>query len=117
MPDAEGSGRLGPTIDWIQSELGRPTNVQALADHAGMSRRNFTRRFVEVTGTTPARWILSRRLDESRRLLETTDWSVERIARACGFGSVVTFRQNFVSSYATTPRSYRQRFTLPDTRA
>jgi transcriptional regulator GlxA family with amidase domain len=33
-----------------------------------------------------------------------------RIAATCGFQSVVTFCQNFVSAYATTPTSYRDRF-------
>ena len=78
-----------------------------------MSRRNFTRRFVEVTGSTPARWVLARRLDEARRLLETTTWPIARIAESCGFNSVVTFRQNFAAAYATTPTSYRQRFAAP----
>ena len=33
------------------------------------------------------------------------------IAKACGFGSPVTFRQNFIGAYSTTPTSYRTRFT------
>jgi transcriptional regulator GlxA family with amidase domain len=104
---------LGPTIDWALTHLDQPLAVDDLANHARMSRRNFTRRFAEVTGTTPARWVMARRLDEARRLLETTAWPVARIAATCGFNSVVTFRQNFVGAYATTPTSYRQRFSLP----
>lgn len=77
-----------------------------------MSVRNFTRRFREATGTSPARWLQARRLDESRRLLEVTSWSIERVARACGYGSPVTFRQAFVTTYSTTPTSYRRRFTV-----
>ncbi len=111
MPEPGGVGHLGPTLDWALVHLDRDLGVAELADHAGMSRRNFTRRFAEVTGTTPARWVLARRLDEARSLLETTSWSMTRIAVACGFQSVVTFRQNFVSAYATTPSSYRERFT------
>ena len=113
MSQAGGVGHLGPTIDWALAHLDQPLTVDDLAAHARMSRRNFTRRFAEVTGTTPARWVLARRLDEARRLLETTTWPVARIATACGFSSVVTFRQNFVTTYATTPTSYRQRFSLP----
>ena len=113
MPQPGGVGHLGPTIDWALAHLAQPLTVDELAAHARMSRRNFTRRFAEVTGTTPARWVLARRLDEARRLLETTTWPVARVAAACGFTSVVTFRQNFVAAYATTPTSYRQRFSLP----
>ena len=113
MPEPGGVGHLGPTIDWALAHLDQRLSVDDLAAHARMSRRNFTRRFAEVTGTTPARWVLAQRLDEARRLLEKTSWPVARIAAACGFSSVVTFRQNFVSTYATTPTSYRQRFSLP----
>lgn len=113
MPEPGGVGHLGPTIDWALARLDRRLSVEDLAAHARMSRRNFTRRFAEVTGTTPARWVLVRRLDEARRLLETTTWPIARIAEACGFSSAVTFRQNFVAAYSTTPTSYRQRFSLP----
>lgn len=114
MPEPGGVGYLGPTLDWALERLNHDLGVAELADHAGMSRRNFTRRFAEVTGTTPARWVLARRLDEARTRLETTTWSMTRIASASGFQSVVTFRQNFISAYATTPSSYRERFTSSD---
>lgn len=110
VPEPDGVGHLGPTIDWALAHLDTGLAVDDLAAHARMSRRNFTRRFAEATGTTPARWVLARRLDEARRLLETTTWPIARIAEACGFRSAVTFRQNFVGTYATTPTSYRQRF-------
>ena len=113
MPEPGGVGHLGATVDWALANLDRHLAVDDLAAHARMSRRNFTRRFTEVMGSTPARWIMARRLDEARRLLEATSWPVDRIAAACGFGSAVTLRQNFVATYATTPTSYRQRFATP----
>lgn len=111
MPEVGGVGHLGPTLDWALADLSRPLSVDDLAAHARMSRRNFTRRFTEVAGTTPARWVQARRLDEARRLLETTTWPITRIARACGFSGAVTFRQNFAAAYSTSPTSYRQRFS------
>lgn len=114
MPVPGGVGHLGPTLDWALEHLDGDLAVDRLAAHVGMSRRNFTRRFAEVTGSTPASWVLTRRLDEARRLLETTTWPMTRVAAACGFQSVVTFRQNFVAAYATTPTSYRERFTSSD---
>lgn len=110
IPDRDEGGQLGPTLDWALANLDADLAVEVLAGHAGMSRRNFNRRFAEVTGVTPARWVLARRLDRARGLLENTDWHIDRVARECGFGSTVTFRQNFVSAFATTPTSYRKRF-------
>lgn len=76
-----------------------------------MSRRSFIRHFRQSTGTTPARWLLQRRLDEARRLLETTDWSIEHVAGASGFGSAAMFRQHFGAAFGTTPTGYRRRFS------
>ena len=97
-------------LEWALGRLGEHLSVDRLAAQARMSRRNFVRQFRLSTGTTPARWVLEQRLGEARVLLETTDWSIEAIAVACGFGSVVTFRQNFVSAFATTPSEYRKQF-------
>lgn len=111
VPDSHDTGRLGPTLDWALVHLDEDLSLDRLAAHASMSRRNLTRRFLQATGTTPSRWLLARRLDESRRLLETTTLAIAQVAQACGFGSAVTFRQNFVAAYGTTPTSYRRRFT------
>ncbi|MHA7292184.1 helix-turn-helix domain-containing protein [Arthrobacter sp. MDT3-24] len=43
-----------------------------------MSRRTFIRAFRATTGTTPSSWIRTRRLDAARRLLETTDLSIDQ---------------------------------------
>ncbi|WP_317615577.1 hypothetical protein [Williamsia muralis] len=40
---------------------------------------------------------------------------MDQIADACGFGSTVTFRQNFVAILATSPSSYRRQFTTQST--
>lgn len=111
IPAGGSDDDLQEVLQWVLANLDQPLSVAELAVQANMSTRNFTRRFRERTGATPARWINARRLDEARRLLEITDWSVERIAHTCGYASVVTFRQNFLASYDTTPTSYRRHFT------
>lgn len=112
VPDPDDVLDIGATLEWALANLDQDLSVGRLAGHAQMSARHFSRRFTEAVGSTPARWVLTQRLDQVRHLLETTTWSVERIARACGFGSDVTLRQNFVAAYATTPSSYRQRFSV-----
>jgi transcriptional regulator GlxA family with amidase domain len=113
IPRRGGDERVGEVIEWALANLDRRLSVDDLADRACMSRRNFVRSFQKVTGTSPARWVLSRRLDRARVLLERTSNPVGAIAQECGFGSVVTFRQNFSSAYSTTPTSYRRRFADP----
>ncbi|WP_375544931.1 helix-turn-helix domain-containing protein [Micrococcus terreus] len=55
------------------------------------------------------------RLDEVRRLLESTVLPIDQIAAECGFSSPITMRQNFGAAFSTTPSEYRRRFTArPD---
>lgn len=95
---------------WALENLGEDLSVERLAAAAYMSRRTFVRAFRDATGTTPAAWVRSRRLDEARRLLETSELSVDQIAASCGFGNAVTLRQNFAAAFGSTPSSYRRRF-------
>ncbi len=110
LAEPAGDTAVADVLEWALRRLGEPLSVDRLAGQARMSRRSFIRQFRVVTGTTPARWVLQQRLSEARVLLETTDWSIDAIAVACGFGSVVTFRQNFASAFAITPSSYRKQF-------
>lgn len=111
IPGTGVAGTIGDTIEWALANLDQALSLDDLAEHACMSRRNFSRRFREVTGCSPGTWVLARRLDQARTLLETTQRSITDVAAACGFRSPVSFRQHFVAAFATTPTSYRQRFT------
>ncbi|MFD5426549.1 GlxA family transcriptional regulator [Streptomyces sp. NPDC127084] len=92
------------------AHLDEPLTVTSLAARAGMSPRSFARHFAAVTGTTPLRWLLDRRIAAAQKLLERTDLPMPEVARRCGFGSEVTMRQHFTSRLATSPRAYRISF-------
>ncbi|WP_311258494.1 helix-turn-helix domain-containing protein [Microbacterium sp. WCS2018Hpa-9] len=95
---------------WALAHLADDLTIDTLAGSAHMSRRSFVRAFRDSTGSTPAAWVRSRRLDEARRLLEVTNLSIDQIAASCGFGSPITMRQNFMTAFGSTPSSYRHRF-------
>ena len=110
VPQRAGNDPIAQLLEWAQGHLREPLTVDSLAAQAHMSRRTFVRTFRTATGTTPSAWIRSRRLEAARRLLETTDLSIEQIAADCGLGSPVTLRQNFAAAFSTTPTDYRRRF-------
>ncbi|MGY3555279.1 GlxA family transcriptional regulator [Williamsia sp. R60] len=109
------NGAIAEIQHWALEHLDEPLGVDRLAAHARMSRRSFIRKFTQETGSSPARWVLRQRIGAARALLESTDWGMDQIADACGFGSTVTFRQNFVAILATSPTSYRRQFTTQST--
>jgi transcriptional regulator GlxA family with amidase domain len=78
-----------------------------------MSVRTFTRHFRDETGLSPAQWLLQRRTDRARELLEATDLSVTRVARESGFGTAAALRQRFHTALGVAPLSYRRTFAAP----
>ena len=112
LPEHPGDDPISEVLDWAVHHLGESLSVERLAAVAHMSVRTFIRSFRSSTGATPASWVRMRRLDEARRALETTNLSVDQIAVNCGFGSVVTLRQNFTATFKTTPSEYRRRFDV-----
>ena len=110
LPQAPTDTAIADVQHWALQHLDEDLTVDRLAEQASMSRRSFIRQFTDTTGSTQARWIAAQRLNEARVLLETTDWGMDDVASACGFASTVTFRQNFVTAFATTPTAYRRSF-------
>ncbi|RDU99703.1 GlxA family transcriptional regulator [Trinickia dinghuensis] len=102
--------RLSALLDWVQQHLREPHSLDSLAERVLMSRRTFTRRFKQATGTTVGAWLLGARLSRAQQLLEMTDDSVDAIADTAGFGSAVSLRQHFADAFKTTPSSYRREF-------
>ena len=111
MHDAAGGDRLSNLLDWMVINLSEPHCLDTLAERVAMSRRNFTRRFRELTGTTVGQWLLDQRLAYAQRMLETTQQSIENIAQQVGFGSAVSLRQHFSQTYKISPSAYRALFT------
>jgi transcriptional regulator GlxA family with amidase domain len=111
MPITAERDRLAPLLEWLGRHLDVPHALDNLAQRALMSRRTFTRRFRESTGTTVGQWIQNQRLALAQRLLETTDHPVERVATGAGFGSAVSLRKHFTSAFKVSPTAYRRQFS------
>jgi AraC family transcriptional activator FtrA len=103
-------GGLAATRAWALQRLREPLDVDALASHAHMSERTFTRRFRAETGLAPKQWLLAQRVQHARELLERTDLPIESVAAEAGFGSAANLRLHFQRATATRPTAYRATF-------
>jgi transcriptional regulator GlxA family with amidase domain len=108
-PEPDGES-LAPLLGWLERNAHREVPLEQIARKAGTSVRTLSRRFKAQTGATPAQWVLARRVDRARHLLETTRHSIERIAEEAGFGSTAALRERFQRVVRTSPQAYRRAF-------
>lgn len=95
---------------FITENLDDDLSAPALAGRMCLSERHFARVFRQETGTSPAAYVEAARVEAARRLLETTDEPLDRIAETTGMGSVETLHRAFRKQINTTPATYRRRF-------
>ncbi len=96
--------------DWILDNLTAELSVEAMAERAAMSPRNFARVFTRETGSTPAKFVERARVDAARRALEESTDPLPVIAAKCGFGHPETLRRVFQRHLNVPPQDYRNRF-------
>ncbi|MFF7442086.1 GlxA family transcriptional regulator [Streptomyces sp. NPDC008122] len=101
---------IGELRQWITEHPDEDLSAGSLAERVSLSTRHFSRLFTQRTGTTPAAYVESTRLETARRLLEETDRSLPQVAEASGLGSVQTLHRCFQRKLRTTPAEYRRRF-------
>ncbi len=102
--------RISLVMEWMTQNLDAAHTLDELAGRALMSRRTFTRRFRQMTGTTVGQWLLNQRLALAQRMLEMTDKPIELVAETAGFASPVLFRRCFGRAFGIKPSVYRREF-------
>ena len=95
---------------WALGRLDEPIQLRDMAEQEAMSVRTFTRRFREEVGVSPGQWLTQQRVERARHLLETSDLSVDQVARDAGFGTAQSMRQHLQAVLGVTPTTYRRTF-------
>jgi len=97
-------------LSWLRDHLTDDLSVAALARQINLSERQFSRVFKSEVGLTAADHVEGIRLESACRLLETTNRTVEQIAKTCGFGTPETMNRCFRRRLDTTPGEHRHHF-------
>src|SRR5699024_3835703 len=82
--------------------------VARLARIACVSPAHFARAFRKAFGTSPHRYLLSRRIERARTLLRDTDVPITEVALAAGWLSMGTFGRTFRAVTADHPGGQRE---------
>jgi AraC family transcriptional regulator len=99
--------KLDAMLDFIDSRLSEPLTLDDLADRVAVSRAHFVRRFRAVTGISPHRYLIMRRIERAKQLLSRSSMSLADIALQVGFSSQSHFSQAFHAATGHTPSQFR----------
>lgn len=95
-------------IKYIKQNLSSDLSVEKISLYLGLTREYFTKLFKEETGESPSAFIAKERIKEGKRLLYTTDKSIDEIAYALGYEDCSSFIRVFKRYENTTPLKYRR---------
>jgi YesN/AraC family two-component response regulator len=104
--------QLQVVFDFIEANYDKSITLSDVAQVAGYSPAYLTTLVGSQTGRTVARWIIERRMVEARRLLESSDWSVEQTARTVGYVNARHFYRQFLQYHGIPPQVWRKEHQL-----
>jgi AraC family transcriptional regulator len=104
LPDRE----LRRATDLMQARLGENLSLSELASAVGLSESQFTRAFKARTGEPPHRYLMGLRIDQARRLLQTTSLPIVEVASLCGFANQEHLTRTMRARLSTTPGVLRR---------
>ncbi|QDU91033.1 Xylose operon regulatory protein [Pirellulimonas nuda] len=98
---------VAESLAFIRANHAHGVNVDEVAAHVSLSRRNLEIAFRKEVGRTIHGEIQRVRFDHARRLLEETDYSVPKVAELAGYGAASYLIQVFRQRLGLTPQRYR----------
>ena len=99
--------QLKPALEFIETHYGQNITLDEVASHVHLNPAYFSTLFKQSTGSSFKEYLNMVRIEESKRLLTNTDYSIIDIALAAGFDDQSYFSKVFKKYTGLTPRQYR----------
>jgi AraC-like DNA-binding protein len=97
----------------IEQQAFRDFRMQDVAELLNMHPVHFTRRFQQVFGISPSRYLFAIRMEKAKSLLVQTDYTIDHIARLCGYDNGFYFSRMFTKYTKMNPSLYRRIHGFP----
>jgi AraC-like DNA-binding protein len=102
---------VGHALRLLQNEPARSWTVATLAAETGVSRAALARRFTELVGEPPMRFLTGWRLALAADLLREPDATIGSVAEQVGYGSPFALSTAFKRERGISPQEHRARAT------
>jgi YesN/AraC family two-component response regulator len=95
-------------FDYIEAHYHQGITLCDVAEAVGYSSAYLTHTVAKITGETVNNWIVKRRMDAARSLLQDTNQTIEQIALALGYQNTCHFSRQFRQYHGIPPQSWRR---------
>jgi AraC family transcriptional regulator len=103
-------GRLRAVVAYVEDHLDAGPTLGQLAAVARLSPYYFARQFERATGLPPHQYVILRRVERAKQLLQTGgDFSLAEVAAHSGFSDQSQFSRHFKRIIGVTPGQFRTR--------
>jgi AraC family transcriptional regulator len=101
-------GRLRAVVEYIEGHLDASPSLEQMAAVAGLSVYHFARQFKAATGLPPHQYVIARRVERAKELLQAgTELSLAKVAADVGFSDQSQFTHHFKRVVGVTPGRFR----------
>jgi AraC family transcriptional regulator len=101
-------GRLRAVVEYVEEHLDTSPTLEQIAAVARLSPYHFARQFKAATGLPPHQYVILRRVERAKQLLQAgTDLSLAQVAAHAGFSDQSRFSQHFKRLVGVTPGRFR----------
>lgn len=105
--------RLCQARRWMDRHFAQPLTLSQIAHQACFSRFHFLRLFQQYFGQTPHQYLIEKRLQRAKELLDASPLTVTEVCFEVGFSSLGSFSTLFRKSLGASPIHYRTRLAQP----
>ena len=85
-------------------------SLQTMSQHMHLSKYYFSHLFKQYYAMPPMKYLLCKKLEKAKNLLEHTEYKIASISGECGFSSADYFSTAFQREYGVSPKEYRALF-------
>lgn len=103
------SGQMEEILEYIHGNLRNDLSLETIARQFYMNATYFSTSFKEKMGVGYYNYVVRQRIEDAKKMLARTDYSIIRIAYECGFNSNGSFYSAFKRVVGISPREYRKR--------
>jgi AraC family transcriptional regulator len=102
-------GRLRAVVEYIEEHFAAGPTLGQLAAVARLSEYHFARQFKAATGLAPHQYVIARRVERAKRLLQAGgDLPLAEVAAEAGFSDQSQLSQHFRRLVGVTPSHFRR---------